>query len=238
MSNWYSLLALYINVLSKTQVKFKNGREIIVSKANFNVFYEELYKLHLQNHGFSYKTQRITTIQTPDGLQLMLLKIPYSFVIDEIFLMKVYGEPNLEGRTVIDIGASIGDSALYFVKRGASKVYGFELDTEYSSMARENIVLNKMIDKIKIYNEKATSKSLKSLILQYKLRNVFLKIDCEGCEYEVVENTDNHTFESINDVVIEYHREFEPLVRRLAMLGFKVKRKREILFGTKNQIVP
>ena len=119
--------------------------------------------------------------------------------------MKVYGQPQLKERVVIDIGTSLGDSALYFASLGASNVYCFEADKDLYRMAQENISLNNMTGKIHIYNQKATGELLRILILQYRLKNVFLKVDCEGCEYEVIKNMGHSTFESIGDIVMEYH---------------------------------
>jgi 16S rRNA G966 N2-methylase RsmD len=235
VNNWYSLLALYANIISKTTAKFKDGTQIGVSKNNYLMFYEELYKRHLQDNGFTYKTKESSTIvQMPNGLQVVVLKPPYSFVLDEIFLMKVYGEPNLRGRTAIDIGASLGDSALYFASIGAAKVYGFEPDIDLFQVSQENISLNNMSDKIQIFNENGTSDSLRRLILQNGLKNIFLKVDCEGCEYEITQKTEDLVFENITDIVLEYHKKPESLIQRLTTLGFKVRRHNEIIFATKN----
>jgi hypothetical protein len=233
VSNWYCILALYANIIPKTTARFKDGRGVDVYKNNHIVFYEEIYKRHLQNHGFICETKgKEEPVRTPEGLVIML-RPPYSFVLDEIFLMKVYGQPQLKGRVVIDIGTSFGDSALYFASLGASKVYCFEADKDLYQMAQENISLNNMTGKIYIYNQKATGELLRILILEYRLKNVFLKVDCEGCEYEVIKNMGHSMFESIRDIVMEYHRQPEPLIGYLTRLGFRIKRKRRILFASK-----
>jgi hypothetical protein len=238
VKNWYSLLPLYAKITSKTIAKFKDGRELAISQSNYLAFYEELYRLHLQDNGFRYITKNNATIvHTPGGLQLMIRRPIYSFVLDEIFLMKVYGEPDLRERSAIDIGTSLGDSTLYFASLGAKRVYGFEPDISLYELAKENVKLNNMDDRIQIYNTKATGESLRNLILQYELKNVFLKIDCEGCEYEVIENADDLTFEKIKDVVIEYHNSPKPLMQRLTRLGFKVRQQKEIILAAKDQLV-
>lgn len=233
VSNWYCILALYANIIPKTTARFKDGRGVSVYKNNHIVFYEEIYKRHLQNHGFVFETKgKEESVRTPEGL-VIILRPPYSFVLDEIFLMKVYGQPQLKERVVIDIGTSLGDSALYFASLGASNVYCFEADKDLYLMAQENISLNNMTGKIHIYNQKATGELLRILILQYRLKNVFLKVDCEGCEYEVIKNMGHSTFESIGDIVMEYHMQPEPLIGHLTRLGFRIRRKRKILFASK-----
>lgn len=65
----------------------------------------------------------------------------------EVFVSKVYGD-SLNKGTVIDIGMSSGESAIYFASRGAKLVIGLEPFTESYEMALENIKLNKMEDKV------------------------------------------------------------------------------------------
>jgi hypothetical protein len=233
VKNWYSALAVYTNVKPKTTVKFKDGMNIDLSKDDYLIFYNELYKRHLLDNGFTYKTEgNKVTVRTPDGLQMTLLNAGF-FAVDEIFFMRVYGEPSLKGRAVVDIGASIGDTPLFFVSRGASKVYGFEPNIERYELALQNINLNNMTDKIQIFNTQATSKLLENLIFQFSLRNVFLKIDCEGCEYDMIGHTDDVVFQNIDDVVLEYHKNPKPILERLAKLGFRVRQRKEIIFATR-----
>jgi 16S rRNA G966 N2-methylase RsmD len=238
VKNWYSVLAVHANIISKTTVKFKDGRNMDFSKNEYLIFGQELYRRYLLDNGFTYEREgNRTIIRTPDKLRLILEK-PGSFGrfgnLDEIFLMRVYGQANLKGRSVIDIGASIADTPIYFASMGASKVYGFEPDVERYGLALQNINLNNMTDKIQIFNTEANSESLANLILQYGLKNVFLKIDCEGCEYEMIANTEDDMFQNIRDVVLEYHKNPKPLIERLAKLGFKVKRRNEIIFATRS----
>jgi hypothetical protein len=260
VKNWYSLLALYSHIIPESTIKFKDGMSIVISKRsrevegklneafglpretltwlqnsnNFDVFYEELYRRHLKDNGFTYDTTEPTVVRTPGGLEIAILP-PYSFVLDEIFLMKIYGEPDLNGRSVIDVGASIGDSSLYFATLGASKIYGFETDENRYNIARKNIKSNNMIQKIEIYNEDATAEVLKSLIFKKELKDVFIKLDCEGCEYSLFQNTDPSVFDRIKDVVMEYHRKPEPLIKTLIESQFEVKKQKTKIFASKKR---
>lgn len=73
-------------------------------------------------------------------------------VFDEIYLIKIYGDADLTGRFVIDIGASVADTALYFGKCGA-KVFRYETDHRRYSTALENVKLNGMKDKVTIFHK-------------------------------------------------------------------------------------
>lgn len=56
----------------------------------------------------------------------------------------------------------------------------------------------------------------------------FLKIDCEGCEFDVLLNTSRDVLEKIDHIILEYHNGFTPyshteLARHLQENGFQVK---------------
>ncbi len=60
----------------------------------------------------------------------------------EVFVEGIYAEhPPVDGKTVLDIGANIGDTAVYFAKRGA-RVVAYEPDPEMSELARRNVAGN------------------------------------------------------------------------------------------------
>jgi FkbM family methyltransferase len=74
-------------------------------------------------------------------------------MIKEQFIDEQYKQLDVKNRVVIDIGANIGDSAIYFALKGAKHVYAFE-PYPYSYMsAIKNIRLNKLDDKITLLNE-------------------------------------------------------------------------------------
>lgn len=257
VKNWYSLLILYSTLIPKVTIRFRDGEQVTIYKRNkesniklqggfafpqgtltwlqnslnFDKFYEFLYKRYLIDKGFQYGTDDIVTL-TPMNLKIKIFK-PYSFVLDEVFIMRVYGEPDLKGRTVIDIGASIGDSSLYFSKLGAEMVYAYEMDSERYNLARQNIKMNKLDERIKIFNIAANSELLDSIILQNNLSNVFLKLDCEGCEYQIFSEIDKRALERVNDVVMEYHKDPSILMMRLKDHGFHVKKKGTLIFGNR-----
>ena len=64
----------------------------------------------------------------------------------EIFVDKVYGE-RFHG-TVIDVGAFIGDSSIYFALNGAERVIALEPFPENFELAKENVKINNLEDKI------------------------------------------------------------------------------------------
>jgi hypothetical protein len=215
VSNWPSVLLVYSNLKRSATIKFKNGDTIKLSKKDYEAFYEKLYRKYLEDNGFSYPAENM--IRTPDGLTLLLPSdTVYSLVFDEIYLMQVYGKPDLTSKVVIDVGAAIGDSALFFKKCRARAVYGYELDEARVRIAEKNIEMNGMSDSVVVYNKKATIEELHQLMRTIN-DPIFLKLDCEGCEYDIIPKLD---MSKVTDVVMEYHMKPEPLMEALARAGF------------------
>ncbi|MFP3320116.1 MAG: FkbM family methyltransferase [Acidilobus sp.] len=58
----------------------------------------------------------------------------------------------LKGRDVIDIGASAGDTALYFVLNGARKVIAVEPLPNVTNCTEENVNISGLAERAKIAN--------------------------------------------------------------------------------------
>ena len=86
-----------------------------------------------------------------------------------------YGSIDWKDKVVLDIGAEVGSSALFFLMNGAKQVLMVENDpmynTEYRELKRERI-MGGLLDK---------SQLIDPIILQSRQFDV-LKMDCEGCE--------------------------------------------------------
>jgi FkbM family methyltransferase len=65
-----------------------------------------------------------------------------------IFVKDEYQRLPVQDKTVIDIGANIGDSPIYFALRGAKKVIALEPCLESYSIAISNLKTNDLLDKI------------------------------------------------------------------------------------------
>jgi FkbM family methyltransferase len=168
-----------------------------------------------------------------------------------VFVKEQYDYLDVKDETVIDIGASIGDSPMYFVIKRAAKVialepypYSFDLakkNIESSQLSNKIILLNAgygmdskiSIDTSFIPDNSSSLKerdggpqvpiySLKTLLSKYKIDNAILKMDCEGCEYNLLEE-DNDTIRRFKMIQIEYHHGYHKLVERLRKCGFLVK---------------
>ena len=63
--------------------------------------------------------------------------------------------------------------------------------------------------------------SLKTLLNDYHIENAVLKMDCEGCEYNLLKE-DNDTLKKFKRIQIEYHYGYEKLKEKLEEAGFTV----------------
>ena len=157
--------------------------------------------------------------------------------IIEIFDFNQYGFINVKDREVVDVGAFVGDSSIYFALRGAKRVYAVEPHPGAYAEMLENIKLNNMQDKIIPINTAIGGKqdtikvlanidivetmgmyhgfkgtngieiqttTLKHLINDYRVNPDILKMDCEGCEYDVIMN-DYEDVRKFKELIIEIH---------------------------------
>ncbi|MEM3715022.1 MAG: FkbM family methyltransferase [Nitrososphaeria archaeon] len=171
--------------------------------------------------------------------------------IEATFFNEEYNFLNVEGKNVIDIGSNLGDTAIYFAIKGAKKVISLEPYPYTFGLATENIGFSEFKDKIEIinagYGEDKKIKidtsfipdngsdlresengqdinlySLKTLMNKYNIDSGILKMDCEGCEYNLL-NEDDETIKTFSMIQIEYHYGYEKLVDKLKECSFTVK---------------
>lgn len=173
-----------------------------------------------------------------------------------VFISEDYQFLRCRGRLVIDIGAEVGDSSIYFAMKGANKVVAIEPMPYNFEFLNENIKLNqldKIIEPLNIMIGNQTKRtmievsnepivrdaiettqgygidewSLGDLFKKYSTGNSVLKMDCEGCEYNLV-NIDNKLIQNFERIQIEYHYGLDGLVDKLNDAGFKVKHTKPV----------
>lgn len=173
-----------------------------------------------------------------------------------IFRMKEYDSiSDINGNDVVDIGAAIGDTAVYFALRGAKKVYGYEINERYYNLAQKNIELNdlKNIISVELCGISATDKPLDSAlpmlgaVVPERDRNAtngikmktldevarlhdidggILKIDTEGFEYEILNGAAPETLKLFSQIFLEYHYGVQNLPEKLESAGFTVEARK------------
>ncbi len=159
----------------------------------------------------------------------------------------------VSGRVVLDIGANIADSPIYFALRGAEHVYAFEVMPSTFEIGKRNIEENALQDKVDLYNlgigragsvrfrkehiaggdftltnykivgggqTTVNIKELWEILEQLNISEAVMKIDCEGCEYNVILGSDRDTLRRFTHIIGEYHFGFKALEDKLLDAGF------------------
>ena len=219
---------------------FKKGVELKVKKI-VNITYNKegiWFRWHNRNINFCLPRQD--------------KKFDIIWLINENFIKEQYKWLDVEGKNVVDVGANIGDSAIYFALEGAKHVYAFEPYPYSYNIAKKNIKLNHLEDKITLLNEgcgksgfvtikedyentggtdlkkfkkgkKIRIESLDEIVKRFDLKHAALKVDCEGCEYDLILNASDEALHAFDQIIIEYHYGYKNLQKQLEICGFTAK---------------
>ena len=154
----------------------------------------------------------------------------------EIFEQNTYGvvPEEIQGNTVIDIGANVGMFALYCVELGAERIISVEAQptiyqlgllsyvAQYPSVTPvHNAVYSKDGDTVLIKNhhhgsqvglegDPVTTITLSTLLEKYNIKgnNLVLKMDCEGSEFDIIMNIDRNVLRRFKVIYAEVHGDF------------------------------
>ena len=111
---------------------------------------------------------------------------------------KYYKDLDVEGKVVVDLGADIGASPMYFLNKGAKFVIGFSMEKAY--FHNKNYV-HVTIRKQPFYPN-VVALIVKSIKEELSIKSSVLKSDCEGCEWE----RNSKFIEAFDDWIIAVHR--------------------------------
>lgn len=171
--------------------------------------------------------------------------------ISSSFISDSYLKLPFENKTVIDIGANIGDTAISFIYHNAEKVIGLEPFPINYKYLESNVKKNNLTEKIEIIQGGCSSKSseiqvdpnlsglsykmenadkgekiyqfsLEELIKKYDIVNGIIKMNCEGCEYDTILNTPNEILKKFSHILIQYHNGPNDLIKKLEDAKFDV----------------
>ena len=277
IDNW--LLSALEYMKRKENIRIKvGGKEFVVSRWFYsdivNMFYDKgIQGLITEGDKLIIKT-KIQDFQVDDYINKEGLKFIYeglkrgwkykdgaiekegvffrygSWTVFEIFDEHIYNV-DVYDKDVVDIGANVGDSSIYFAIKGARKVIGVEPLPNVYAQAIENVKLNHLEGKIFLINAALGSKSGKikvpcntstyqsydfsalrtkgecevpivtlSEVLKQISEPYLLKMDCEGCEFDVILNDYEHV-KMFKKLVFEHHAkktgiEYTKLVDKLS----------------------
>ncbi len=237
-----------INRLVKSIFVFKNWVIYFIEK-----FSRKKYTIFETRNGLRIKTRKGTADK---GIILEIF-------FDKTYNPK--GFEIKKDDVVIDIGAHIGIFSLYASTFTKNRIFCFEPIKENFNLLEENIRMNhknniKIFNfalcnqkEIRIFfndvntgghsnfiegkkYQKVKCMTLKD-IFQRENINVcnFLKIDCEGCEYEILFNTPDSVFEKIKKISMEIHdlgdKNPKNMIKFLESKGYKVISKNNMIYA-------
>jgi hypothetical protein len=137
----------------------------------------------------------------------------------EVFWIQTYGWLDVLGKWVVDVGASVGDSAVFFHLKGARGVIAFESDSELAELCRRNLLRNGAKEFVVLAQACETLDDLPAPVGP----DPVLKMDCEGAEFPILERTSDRGLRQFSQILMEYHRSPGPLLDRLRTAGFSYR---------------
>jgi FkbM family methyltransferase len=260
--NWiYVIPRIYLRKYH-TKALLRNGAEIIITK-------------HSQASLIAYSSVMKMKIDAKDDTVLLRygykdLRFKGAFFDGDIlgiFVYEDYKNLHVSGCTVIDVGANIGDSAIYFAENGAIHILAIEPFPVTYNKLLENVRINgyenlitpinavvsgskgtlKVNDKLRSTGSSKAAEvnrgvPIKSLTLRDLLvdikGDVVLKMDCEGCEYEVFEEADQEEITKFKEIILEFHNgRPESIIKRLRDFRVIIRGKDQgIIYAVNNSI--
>ncbi len=100
------------------------------------ILYARLNHIQLLNYD---KTHYLASV---NGVRLLVNKHTGVGIIGEVFCDQMYGKlgGDVKGKTIVDVGAFIGDTAIYFSRKGGERDYAFEPDKESFELVKRNLI--------------------------------------------------------------------------------------------------
>ncbi|MEM3744720.1 MAG: hypothetical protein QW759_02675 [Candidatus Micrarchaeaceae archaeon] len=158
VSNWYDVLLFRLGLKKSFVMRLRDGNTVnVISKNDYfnwwntaegmksqveqitqkNPYYK--IKIDADRVNFTFNNKQIALYYDSEKQLSNTLSM-----IREQFIEEEYKWLDVKEKDVVDIGANIGDSAIYFAVKGAKHVYAFELYPYSYNLAKMNIAENKL----------------------------------------------------------------------------------------------
>jgi len=260
--NWIEVALFRISVKKTLTIKFRDGKSAYFkNKKEYFEFWNsefgqnELSK-QLKTSNYKIKDKKIELNYQNKKIYFCYDKnkelVNTTGVIKDNFIDEQFKCLDVKNKDVVDVGANVGDTAIYFAFKDAKHVYAFEPYPYSYNIAKKNIKLNYLEERITLLNEgcgksgfvtikedyentggtdlknfkegkKIRIESLDEIVKRFNLKHAALKVDCEGCEYNFILNASDEALKAFDQIIIEYHYGYRNLVKKLRQASFTVK---------------
>lgn len=229
------------------KIALKSGERIVAKDLPY--IFNKLMESYLEkkfgssdryNYNYNGTTYKINRFNSPA-------------TIFSTFIYQDWKKLNVKDKHILDIGGYIGDTAIYYIAQGAKKVVVFEPYPYSYKIALDNVAQNNLQEEIEINNCAVGEKdsyitinpdyintndslavdqpegikvpvvTLRTIVEKYDIDNWLLKMNCEGCEYQIFGSVENQVLRKFSEVQMHYHSDPQPLIDRLKEAGFKVR---------------
>lgn len=132
-----------------------------------------------------------------------------------------WGIIDYDNKVVLDIGGSNGDTADFFLSKGARLVISVDNDLNHHLACKENAKKFKL-PILAIFTDAGCSKAFDTFLKWFEPDVV--KSDCEGCEKVLFTANENY-LKIPKEYIIEVHSEYleQNIRERLARAGFELR---------------
>jgi FkbM family methyltransferase len=124
----------------------RNGDYTVLLRDHSQSFYTTFLLFHNISYDVDNNSVRVPYVQseTGDTYPVLLYDAINNGDVVNIFVDNVYQKLPVKGKILVDVGANIGDSAIYFALKGATKIIALEPFPKNYETAKKNVELNNL----------------------------------------------------------------------------------------------
>ena len=241
-----------LGIKKQCVIKFRDGESMQFSNDKLKDLLDMRTINGFKKRGFTVEKLKKGFLVILNDVKLKINDLSELSVIAENFIKGQYNWLDTKNKQVVDIGANIGDTAVYFSKiKEAKKVIAFEPYPYAFNLAKKNVSINKLKNVVlrnqgvgdknkfvfikadfintggsdlKIFNKgkRIQIVTLEDIVKKYNIKEGVLKMDCEGCEYSIILNADNAVLRRFNQIMVECHYGYKNIEKKLKDAGFNV----------------